>query len=327
MDFSGAINNIILLILGVSTIRWVVAKIGIVPRYKKFSFLVYDEYDSTVAYKLLEDIGFPVNETKNNISKFRLVKDINALDKLLCVCINNITKSDDMNYYGHKTVVPTHYYIDTMGAAHNKDELEIMAKAILDLCGKRCRQMPDFIITPKSGNPYLSYEIARQDSRIKTILIKSPHEGSFLRNRDEESMYINNEGVYQLINQFTNSKKERKLYGVAVDCNISGGTNLREAMEHFNETVCKKYNGHIESVKDAVVLFHVDTTIDINKAFNDVGMNIFRYFDLTDEIKEKLFKISKKAKHHIIYNDKKYLAGIVDIKAVLLNNGLLKEGT
>jgi hypothetical protein len=322
------IDQIILGILSVSTLitvlRLVLVQIDIVPKDRKLSFLVYGN-SVDLNRKILSDIGFPIENTRNRISKFNIPKDSEIFDKILCVCINSIYKTENRNYYGNDTQVNTQYYVNTMEAVHDKGNLEDMVNGILDLCGRFCKRSPDFIITPKSGNPILAYGITKQDPSKFTILIKSPRDSSRLTGIEMEAMHINNEGINRLLEHIKNNKIERRLYGIAVDCTASGGRNLKEAIKSFNETIVEQYKEKFEKITEAAVLFRVDSVQDIDKDFESNKMKIYRFFDLTEEIKKEMYEIQISKKTPILYNDRSHIKHINELKSSMLKEGLMKN--
>ena len=312
-------NFIILAILSLATIRDLLAKFRIFPRNWKFSRFVYDEYDSSIVRDILNDIGFSIEEIRGHISKIQRSKDTNILNKIIYLCINYSVHFQEEKVYGRTSPVSTHYYINTMEAVHNTEDRETMSQGILELCGKRRKKMPDFIITPKTGNPYLSFEFGKQRENIYTILIKDPnHGGSYLGGRGKEAVLVNYEGINRFINGMSPGKK---YYGIAVDCNGSGCNNLKKAVQRFNKEVCKNYPC-ISPIEEAVILYRPDNTVDID---TDGGIKIHRYFDLTEEVKERMYQVRSKAGGRIAYNDTRYTKDIEELKSFMREQELVKS--
>jgi hypothetical protein len=310
-------DYIILGILTLATIRDLLAKFRLVPKSCKISRLVYEEHDSSTVRDILKDIGFSIEEVREHTSKIRISKDTSIPNKIIYLCINYLFHFPEEKVYGRKTTVNTHYYINTMEAVHNMEDREIMSKGITDLCSRCCKKMPDFIITPKTGNPFLSFEFGKQNRNIYTILIKDPNEGSFLKGGNEETLPVNYEGI----NRFKkNLNSRKKYYGIAVDCNGSGCNDLKNAIQLFNETVCGSYI-NVSPIKEAVILFRPDSIIDVD---NDNAISIYRYFDLTEEIKEKMYQLQSKAGGWIAYNDTRYTKDIEDLKSLMNEKKLIK---
>jgi hypothetical protein len=315
MTVEGMFGIIATAILSLAGIRDLLAKFEIIPRNWKIACLVYGNYDKELTYKILKDIGFPIEEVRKSVSNFALSKDPTALDKIICLCINYLIYFPEKMKYGRESVVESHYYISPMEAAHDEEDRRIMAQGIVDIYTKARKKIPDFIITPKGGNPFLSLELGKQYN-ICTILVKSSHEGSYAKGAPKEKSNANFEGSGQLIKKAAHKKQ----YGVAVDCNGSGCTGLKEAIREFNEVICE-INPNVNKVTEAVVLFRPDNTVDIDK---DDDIKIYRYFDLTEEIKEKMRQIKSKADDKIIYNDTRFADDIRELKSSMKEKGLLK---
>jgi hypothetical protein len=205
-----------------------------------------------------------------------------------------------------------------MEAVHNTEDRETMSKGILELCGKRRKKMPDFIITPKTGNLYLAFEFGKQYGNIYTILIKNPDlEGSYLKGKHKEALLVNYEGIDRFINGMSPGKK---YYGIAVDCNGSGCSDLKNAVGRFNDEVCTNYPC-ISPIEEAVILYRPDNTIDIDTG-NDI--KIYRYFDLTEKVKERMYQVRFKAGGRIAYNDTRYTKDIEELKSFMREQELVK---
>jgi hypothetical protein len=309
------INGIILLILGLSTLRWVVAKLGIFSMNKKFSYLLYDKYDSGIVSETLRRIGLTENEVRNHISLIRIPKDADMLDKIICLCFNNVIDFQKEMQYGRDSPVRSRYYINSMEASYKPNEREIMVQGILYLCVNRMSRIPDFIITPKNGNPHLSYAISEYKKDIYTIVVKSEREGSYVPNGGE----VNYEGISALVTDIKDHA-DKKLFGVAVDCNASGCGNLKNIIKRFNEEIQNKYTDNISVIDTAVILFRPDSD-NIN---NDDSVKIYRYFDLDEEIKKDFVELKQKAGKKIAYNDGKYKRDINDLKKKMRERNLIK---
>jgi hypothetical protein len=316
-QFSDIINRIILTVLGISTLRWIFAKTGWFPMHKKFSRLIYDEYDSGIISETLKRIGLTENEVRNHISLIRIPKNAATLDKIICLCINNIIDFQEKKQYGYTSPVSSRYYINSIESSYNSTERRIMAQGILDLCATNMPSLPDFIITPKNGNPHLSYAISEEKKNIHMIVVKSEQEGSYVRKGGE----INYEGITALVNDIKDHP-DKIFFGVAVDCNASGCGGLKNIISRFNEEIQNKYQRNIEAINKAVILFRPDNNndIDVNET-----IKIYRFFDLDEDTKKDLVELQKKVgKVKIAYNDKQYQSDIEDLKIKMKSKNLIK---
>jgi hypothetical protein len=314
--FNNILNDVILKILGIATVRWVIAHMGWFPKDKKFSWLVYDKYDSGVISETLRKIGLTVADVQNHISLIKIPTDATMLDKIICLCINNIIDFQEEIQYGHKSPVRSRYYINSMESSYYSNEREIMAQGILNLCATHLGLIPDFIITPKNGNPHLSYAISEEKKNIHMIVVKSTQEGSYVSQGGE----INYEGITALVKDIKENP-DKIFFGIAVDCNASGCGGLKNIISRFNEEIQNKYQRNIEAINKAVILFRPDSDNNIDD--NNDPITIFRYFDLDEEIKMDFSELRKKSKK-LLYNDKKYNNDIKNVIRKMQDKRLIK---
>ncbi len=319
MIYSDIISTIILIILGIGTIRWIISKYGILDRESKWARLIYNEYDSDLTRRILASIGFPIDEARNKISKLGIPENCDSLSKVIAVCVNNILVFSGKKSHGNKSPAPSRYYLNTMEASHNELDRTYMAQALIELMGKECRPFPNYVITPKQGNTYLTHELNKQSPNLVTVLIKGADDSSRLK---EEFASVNYEGINYLIS-LANKNKDKTLYGVAVDCNASGGANIKNAILEFNAMLENIKIKNIAIVNKAVILFRCNCDDDIDEDYKNTGnFEVYRYFDLTEEIKEEIHKLNLKYRHLDCYN-KTHRKDIQKIIETINNNKTL----
>lgn len=68
-------NSIILGFLGAMTLRDLIAVYGLFPRNKRFSFLIYNNYDNYIVKETLKAVGIEAKDVTNTIYK-RKFKDV-----------------------------------------------------------------------------------------------------------------------------------------------------------------------------------------------------------------------------------------------------------
>ena len=71
-----------------------------------------------------------------------------------------------------------------------------------------------------------------------------------------------------------------------------------------------------------MILYRPDNTVDID---TDGGIKIHRYFDLTEEVKERMYKVRSKAGGRIAYNDTRYTKDIEELKSFMREQELVKS--
>jgi len=301
--------TITLIILGIAGVRDIIAFTGIIPIDTKFSWLIYGKYDEQIIQRVLTNLGYTKIErkriiagmTKRERGVLTAQNPIDCCNMLIDVIRNCIIKTGDMIYGS----TATKYYIHTMMGSQNEDFLKTMSDLfiymILYNAKNRKLPMPDYIIVPKNGNPLLGKYIADKLG-IKYILHKSSNEKSFAKtqgnytNKFELDFQINYEGAYYL-------DKNKKLSGIVLDCNTSGGTQLLNAADEFNDLI-EQLKLKFEPIKSIYTLFKVDDIIHNNKKidenFNTKGYKLYRYFDLDEDIKQIIYDSNSDSNDHII---------------------------
>lgn len=293
------IDKIILIFLGLMTLRDIIAFSGIVPQNKKFSWIIYNNYDSYIINETLKSVGIEKQDVKSLISKKTFEKthhEIN-LENLIEIISKYIIYHQGKVEYGYKTPINTTFYISTVEAAYEPDYLSWMCFLINDLVldnynKKNIPKLPDFIITPKGGNTHLGRTFA--DSR-NILFVTSKYSVrstyvTFLKNEYEYNLKTNYEGSWKLLEKQKDSEQD-KLYGIVVDCNTTTGEQIIDTISDFNHLISElKLN--VEQITDAFTLFRpVDNEeCDIDQKFESSGFKLHRYFDLTESNKELIIK-------------------------------------
>lgn len=299
-----AINQIIIFLIGLITIREIIAAFFYVPRDKKWSWLIYNKNDENMIKFVLQQLN--LNDKKlNRLSKidYPIHEMPSPVHRLISLLSRHIYKSNDHLSYGKDTIVNTRYYVNTMEAIHDRSDAVIMCTLIQKLiASESCHaSAPDFIITPKLGNPLLAYKYAEQCEIM--FVISKPGDDldkSRARNAPEEfSFKINYEGAKDVIDRARNLG--RKLNGVALDCNVSNGSQLKSTVDNFNKYI-EKLDLPINKIEYGITLFKVDDKDDLD--FKDMqhtqSFIIMRYFDLSEKVKEMIYSKSQEY-------DEKYL--------------------
>lgn len=314
-------DDIILFLLSVLTIRDIIAALGIVKFNDKLpSRFIYGKFNKEIIKRALMELGYndinivehsvKVNNAqkryKNSICDARV-----NVDTMILLLSKYTVSFEDNVIYGKNTPTRTKFYINTMEAAKNSEDLLIMTELIeylltISIRNKTIPRMPDFVITPKNGNPLLGSKYAEKNNSI-SIFVKSEKDPSNTHSAENQTYrnFSNNyEGALQLIAK--SKEREDDLYGVAMDCNVSGGSNLLSVMKNFNSTI-SGIGQNIKPVNSAYVMFRVDKDdIDIDQYYQESGFEIFRYFDMGEESKKILVEIREKNEKPFSKNRKLY---------------------
>ncbi|TKJ44269.1 hypothetical protein CEE36_00575 [candidate division TA06 bacterium B3_TA06] len=297
MESALVISNITLIIvaaiLGLLTIRWLISASGIVPKKWKFSWLFYGRDDSELITKTVKKV---LNEQKKeeetrSISRFKANWKYNEVYNLIALLSNCIIKTNKEVRYGESSRVWTRYYINSMGIAKNEKALSIMVGIMSQLVnreivnGQTTYPSYDFIITPKGGNPIFGEKFAETEG-AHLILHKHEEDSSKLHEGGKWiNLRINFEGFSEIA-----PPHKKKLRGIAMDCNASGCTQIRESIKEFNKCVkATQAKGYIEPVRDAFILFRPDAKNDkIDDVLEGEGIKLHRIMDFSEEAKTEL---------------------------------------
>lgn len=292
------INEIILFLLGLDSLRMIIAMLGVMKPTWKYSWLIYGRYDLNIMEAALLELGYNQNVAKEIINDFSstaiklqensLVKENNACQKLIALLSKYIINFNKPINYGGTSLTTSCYYINTMEAAHNPKDLKELSDIMLYLIISQINTV-DFIIVPKGGNLLFAQELAK-NLRTELIVVKDEEDKSTVITSDEyyteDIIRVNFEGSISILNKSKNSSK--KLSGILVDCNTSGGSQLLSSLKKFNEVIdiC---NLNISKLNKAFVLFRVDEDKgDIDQKFKDLNCKLYRYFDLDESTKKQI---------------------------------------
>lgn len=303
------INDIILLLLGLDTLRFIIASMGIVKRdLPILGRMIYGKYDISIVEEALEELGYSrqdskrIKESLQNASKQGSFPEKDSAGMLIHILSQYIIKFDNEISYGvlakNKSLSYSRYYVNTMEAVHNNGNLNDLAVIMIRLMKQKLDgKSPDFLVVPKGGNPLLAQAVAN-DLGISLIIAKDWNDSARPQESAErDKIYkIRYEGLDLLLN--SNPNPGIKYRGVIIDCNTSGGTQLITIVRELNDTI-KNCKLPIEEVTEAFVLFRLLKKApgksagyeDINKKFEDAGCVLHRFFDLDEEDKSNIYEL------------------------------------
>lgn len=312
MGFSQVINGIIsngplliiACILGVDSIRAVIAAFGIFDPNSKIGHIIYGKRDKAIVSAALRDLGYSAETTDeivikmNNISKSAYMANagVNAEDaavQLIIMLSKYILEFNDIILYGGRSLTHSNYYIDTMEISHNGGDKQKLAAIMIYLLYSKAqgKKAPEVIVTPKGGNPLLVQEIAT-NLNAHLLVAKASTDKARIRitgnsTYSKEEFLVNYEGSWCL------SEAEKKRGCIIVDCNTSGGSQLLDIVKDIRMLIEKNKNSiMVHTPSDVFVLFRAD--IDGNNLdciFDAHQCSIHRFFDLDEEAKTKMFRL------------------------------------
>lgn len=312
MSFSEIINSIIsngpLLIiagiLGVDSIRAVIASLGIVDPSTKFGQILYGKRDRAIVRSALRDLGYSAEMRDeiaikmNNIAKSAYMANasVHAEDaavQLIIMLSKYIMEFNDIILYGGRSLTQSKYYIDTMEISHNESDKQKLAAIMIYLLYSKIqgKKAPEVIVTPKGGNPLFVQDIAANLNAhllvAKALADKSRIKIAGNPTYSKEEFFVNYEGSWWL----SESKNERSC--IIVDCNTSGGSQLLDIVKDIRMLIEKNKNSiKIHTPSDVFVLFRADTDGDnLDTVFTAHQCSIHRFFDLDEEAKAKMYRL------------------------------------
>lgn len=206
--------------------------------------------------------------------------------------LNRCTRKLDLPlFYGKETPEKSQYYVDTIGASFDSSIVDEMAFLMNYLLSRRpSGSTPiDFVLSPKTGNVLLAYSLSRR-SGMKCIFRKDDADSSRARNGeaaiDLHGALVNLQGLDSVLGEA--NLAGRKLYGVAIDCNCSGGSSIVRAVTEYN-SVAKQHSDQLAIMSEVFVLYRPDQSTLSRVCKDDQKLHFERFFDLSEADKERLY--------------------------------------
>jgi len=323
LAITALITGVGVVVLSLDGLRGVIAKLGFVPRTNGwFSRLIYRTYEEFVVETVLRQLDAAGHTQWAHIDRGIPILT-SPLHTLVCLIKRNLFYFDETLMFGHTQEHQIHFYIDTMEASLYDDSLQDMTALLLGLLRtdleKGEASVPDFVLVPKVGNPILGRHFAHKRKAL-SIIAKSVPDPAYVRADDPKAEFIINfEGAEELMRRAKVSENTgKRLSGICVDCNVSGGSGMRDVMTRFN-AVTAKIGLPIEPVSRAYVLFRAVDKEGFDEAWTEAGFVITRYLDFSEEAKDRLKNIDLTNPH-----SKKGKKSLQQYIAFLLDKGLIK---
>lgn len=302
--FSSVPLIIITAILGLDSIRAVLASLGIFDPDSRCGRIIYGKRDRTIVRAALRDLGYSEETSDEIVIKmceiperaFMANSGVSAEEaaiQLIIMLSRYIFEFRESILYGGDSLTESKYYIDTMEIAHNEADKQKLTAIMVHLLYWKMKnsKTPEIVITPKGGNPLLVQEIAA-NLNSHLVVAKSLTDKSRIRiagkpSYSKDEFIVNYEGSWRL----SESKKEKSC--VVIDCNTSGGSQLLDIVKDIRMYVEKNMDSiKIKAPDNVFVLFRADTDGDnIDAKFSKHKCNIHRFFDLDEEAKAKMYRL------------------------------------
>lgn len=295
-------TSIILGLLSVDTIRAIIAMTGWVKPEAKYSWVIYGRYERNLIVSGLKELGFQEKRSEKILNNLRLVsanerdmygitKD-NVVEQLIILISRYIVHFDQPIQYGGRRTTTSSYYIDTMEMAHNEKDKQLMVSIMAFLYAYHNNSTkPQVVITPKGGNPLFAQAVAKYYGAT-FIVAKSCDDKSRITSVSDDAYLdfkINYEGAWNVASGTGIQEC------IIVDCNTSGGSQLIDIVHDvrriFNQTSALE----ISSPNKVYVLFRADNgpNQDVDKKFKDNQCELYRFFDLDEDIKAQIYRLKK----------------------------------
>lgn len=295
---------IIGVILGMDSIRAVIASLGIFDPDKKLGRLIYGRRDRMIISSALRELGYSSQTSDDMVINMKKipkgvymanagVKAEDASVQLIIMLSKYMLEFNDIILYGGESLTKSNYYIDTMEISHNKEDMQKLSAMMIYLLyseGKR-KKAPEVIITPKGGNPIFIQAVANAlNSHI--IVAKASSDKSKIKTSDELT-YSHNEFLVNYEGSWFLEKENNKKSCVVMDCNASGGSQLLEIVKEIRKlSIARNSPVMLKVPSDVFILFRADVDGDnIDYKFNAYKCKIHRFFDLNEEAKSKMYKL------------------------------------
>lgn len=321
---------IIAAILGLDSIRAVLAAIGIFDPDTKWGRIIYGKRDPKIIQSVLKELGYSAETTDEIILKlkdipksaFMINSGIDPVDadiQLIILLSKYMFKFNTIISYGGQSLAKSNYYIDTMEISHNdEDKQKLAAIMICLLLAENDRKgTPKTVITPKGGNPLFVQAVA-SGLGAHLIIAKSLTDKSRINITGKtdypyEKFLVNYEGSWSL-SQLPKEKKSfltkhlqkfsccnqdtKKNDCIIMDCNTSGGSQLLDIAKDVRDFTSKNKDfAGIAAPSDVYILFRADTEGEnIEKKFSSHQCTLHRFFDLDEKAKERMYDLKNNRK-------------------------------
>ncbi|WP_097003945.1 phosphoribosyltransferase [Lacrimispora amygdalina] len=165
-EFLDLLNQIVLLILGLSTIAGILDYVGFLPKWLRGK-LRLNRNDDTLS--LLRELGVNIDQQKRMNQFISFPRDLHqqSLEETTNEALKRYTIKKNIAI-GHNRFTEVDYYIDLIGATCDSEIAIYFARllstywSITSFNGNDIKNSEfDFVVSPKGGSPILGYEFAK----------------------------------------------------------------------------------------------------------------------------------------------------------------------
>ena len=276
---------------------------GWVKPESKYSWVIYGRYERNLIVSGLKELGFQEKKSEQILKNFRRVsanerdmygitKD-NVVEQLVILISRYIVHFDQRIQYGGERTTTSSYYIDTMEMSHNEKDKQLMVSIMSFLYELNNSTKPQVIITPKGGNPLFAQAFAKY-YEATFIVAKSSNDKSRITSVTGDpymDFHINYEGSWNVANGVNAQEC------IIIDCNTSGGSQLIDIIHDVRRIFDQTSAIKISPPNKVYVLFRADSDPkhNVDEKFKDNQCELYRFFDLDEDIKAQIYKLKESA--------------------------------
>lgn len=312
------VDRIILLLLGILSIRDIISKNFDIPKNKRWSWLFYNSKD-------IHNVPYCYQLSKINSNRTPISYKSNLLTQLILILGNHTKHFEEGVFCDRNGLIRVNYLVSTLEASHIKEELDVMTDFLEKMYYELCSEMNiDFIISLKGGNVILVEHLINlhKDNILhltynRNLLFESFGISNANKNDVLEGMSLKFENMDELIRLSKINK--RKLNGIILDCSFSSGTGIVECVEDFNDIINNYGISNVNPIKEVRTLYsHIGW--DLQTKLDRYGCRLDYLFSLNEEVREMLYEL--------IHNQSDYYEKLSNTQIILSKmkkNNLLRK--
>ena len=291
-------------LLSLDTIRALIAMTGWVKPKSKYSWIIYGRYERNLIVSALKELGFQEKKSERILNNLRhvsvnerdmygITKD-NVIEQLVILISRYIVHFNQPIQYGGRQTTTSSYYIDTMEMSHNEKDKQLMVSIMAFLYAYHNNSTkPQVVITPKGGNPLFAQAVAKYYGATFIVAKSSNEKSRITSGTDDPYTYfrINYECAWNVASG-ANAQE-----CIIVDCNTSGGSQLIDIIHDIRGIFHRTSEVKISPPNKVYVLFRADNGPghDVDKKFKDNQCELYRFFDLDEDIKARIYRLKESA--------------------------------
>ena len=292
-------DDVTLLVLGVASIRQIIAQNFDLPIPNKFRWIIYDKKSNQ--QPVLCKRAYEVNKIKESDD---IKKD--PLNEWLGVVSRNIKNYPGGIRHGSEgRGIESNYFIDTLAASYSEKDLKAMVFVIHHLIRQSLDYTADFdfVICRKNGNTKLAENVFKYAGDDVIMVCYHDMRSKFPMHPHYSAEYLNSdyENLARLCEEAEKRDTSHRLNGIVIDCSVSTGKGLKKMINAFNEMVDKNHL-NINPIEHAFVM-HTNGKFDDS----DINFELHRLVDMDETARRLIHEASAKGTETAYRPVKEYL--------------------